>query len=198
MNRRTSSAGRLSHLSSWYTSLPPTKSETTSTERIIITLVPKEVTSPQTIVVASECKSESITHAKCSGRSVHVREAEKFNLNIDVQPYRDGTGIHLPGAADAIGPPSKFYVKYEDTEALSTQAQTTSNTDACLTVRGGKCQGLSAYTWDILNLQHIELLEIAIHSPGHYYLYLIIEKESKDGTIELLAKIRTRKIKVST
>ncbi|KAI0882273.1 uncharacterized protein GGS22DRAFT_191442 [Annulohypoxylon maeteangense] len=197
MSRRTGPSSRPSQLSSWYTSLPPPRSEANLTEKIIVTLVAKEVTSPQTIVVASDPQSESITHAKCSGRSINVRKGEKFNLNIDIQPYRDETGRHLPGAVDSVGPPSKFYIKYEDSEALSTQAQTTSNTDARLTVRGGKCQGLAANSWDILNLQHIQLLEVAIHSTGHYYLYLIIEKENSNGSQDLLAKIRTRKVKVS-
>ncbi|KAI1209230.1 uncharacterized protein F4807DRAFT_460922 [Annulohypoxylon truncatum] len=196
MIRQSRLSHRPSKLSTWYTSLPPPMSEETSAESIIVTLVAREVTSPETIVVADPqrgCKP----HAKCSGKPFDVRKGEQFNLKIDIQPYRDSTGCHLPGAVDAIRPPSYFYVRYEDTDDLSTQAQMTANTDVRVTVRGGKCQGLAANSWDILNLQHIELFKVAIHCPGHYYLYLIVEKENGCGAPELLAKIRTKQFKVS-
>ncbi|KAI0893741.1 hypothetical protein F4806DRAFT_504124 [Annulohypoxylon nitens] len=186
---------RPSRLANWYASLPPPRSDTPR-GRIIVTLVAMEVSSPQTIVVAG--RRGSPPHAKCSGQSLNVLKGQEFNLNIDIVPYKDSSGRHLPGAIDALGPASIFYVQYEDTANLSTFARTSSNTEAHITVRGGKCDGLQANSWDILNLQHIQLSNVAIHTVGHYYLHLVIEKEDANGgKSELLAKIRTRKIKVA-
>ncbi|KAI1091551.1 hypothetical protein F5B19DRAFT_502970 [Rostrohypoxylon terebratum] len=194
-SRSRSRSRKPSRLANWYASLPPPRSETPRGQ-VIVTLIAMEVSSPQTIVVAG--RRGSPPHAKCSGQSLNVLKGEEFNMKIDIVPYEDESGRHLPGAIDAIGDPSRFYVQYEDTANLSTTARTSSNTEAQITVRGGKCDGLQANSWDILNLQHIQLSSVAIHDAGHYYLHLIIEKADENGgNPELLAKIRTRKIKVS-
>ncbi|KAI2469759.1 hypothetical protein F4781DRAFT_442301 [Annulohypoxylon bovei var. microspora] len=200
MGRSTRSSRQPSELSLWYTSLPPPRNEAASTQRVTLSLVAVEVTSPDTIVAATGRQSrrsmQPISLVKCEGPTYEVLKGKPFDLSIDFEPYQDESGYHLPGAVDSIGPPSRFYVGYQDTDALSTRAQTISNTDVSITVKGGWCHGLEANSWDILNLYRIELSKIRIYSYGHYYLHLIIEQESHHGAPEVLAEVVTRMIKV--
>ncbi|KAI1136038.1 hypothetical protein F5Y05DRAFT_415635 [Hypoxylon sp. FL0543] len=189
-------------------SLSPMSSTTgsePSTRKITMSLVVVEVTSPETIVVAPESESpqptEPVPVLVCEGPHLTVRKGQKFDIIIDVESDEGGEEHDAATSQDYhIQPVAELDISYENAETLSAEVLAISNSPVNITLTSGRTYGLSEIDGDILDLSRVELFEVALHDPGHYFLHLVIEAmeiENGEEVTKVLAQIITRKVQVS-
>ncbi|KAI1098717.1 hypothetical protein F4804DRAFT_337944 [Jackrogersella minutella] len=177
----------------------PTSEENDTTTLTIYSAV-QELTSPHTVIVATENELFQPIHTpriiRTQAPPINVRKGQKINLNMDFE-YAVTEHVVSRGGELTTGPIMEFKIEYDDSTAMGPRANAIQNTTVVVGMEGGYCYGLRPDDPDIRDLSRLEVHGLSFDSPGYYHMHFVIECEKERGDTELLGKIVSQLIMVS-